>query len=234
MPQGKWIVALDGPAGAGKSTVSRRLAQALGFALVDTGAIYRSVALKAQNSGVAMDDDAALAALVANMDLQFRFEGDVNHVVMEGHDVTEAIRTPQMSRASSVVSARAVVRDGLLDLQRRLALRAPQPGAVLEGRDIGTVVFPDAEVKVFVDASVEERARRRHQELAQKGQQAALKDVQAEIEERDRQDSQRAAAPLRRAPDARLVDTTGLSVTALVELLTGWVHEAQRQTPDPV
>jgi cytidylate kinase len=230
MPQGKWIVALDGPAGAGKSTVSKRLAHTLGFALVDTGAIYRSMALLAQQRGISFTDDAALAAQVERVDLRFEFLGDVNHVYLENRDVTEAIRTPAMSLAASTVSARPVVRAGLLGLQRRLALGASQRGAVLEGRDIGTVVFPDADVKVFMDASVEERARRRHAELRSKGQELPLAQVRAEIVARDAQDAGRETAPMKPAEDARMLDTTGLSVDTLVETMAGWVRERMQRT----
>jgi cytidylate kinase len=226
MPGGKLIVALDGPAGAGKSTVSRRVAQALGFAYVDTGAIYRCIALKATLQGVAVGDDAALRGLVENVQVAFEFSGDVNRVKLDGRDVTDAIRTPENSRAASVVSARPVVRAGLLGLQRRLALDAPQPGAVLEGRDIGTVVFPDAELKVFLDASVTERARRRHQELLDKGGDVpSLEQVQADIVHRDAQDSQREAAPLRRATDARVLDSTAHTPQQVVEIVVGWARE---------
>lgn len=230
MPQGKWIVALDGPAGAGKSTVSKLLAQRLGFALVDTGAIYRCIALKAARAGLSSAPDDALGDLVSRVRVGFEFKGDINRVTMDGDDVTEAIRTPANSRAASDVSARPVVRQGLLALQRRLALDAPQPGAVLEGRDIGTVVFPDAEVKVFMDASVEERARRRHQELLAKGGATpSLDEVKADIVARDAQDSGRSAAPLKRADDARLLDSTTLTVEQMVDTLARWVEDVRAQ-----
>jgi cytidylate kinase len=224
MPHGKFIVALDGPAGAGKSTVSRLTASRLGFTLVDTGAIYRSVALLATRRGVAHTDDLALGPLVATARVRFELRGERNHVFLDQDDVTDAIRTPENSLAASTVSARPVVRDGLLSLQRRLALETADPGAVLEGRDIGTVVFPDAEVKVFLTASVDERARRRHQELLAKGDAPPLTRIHDEIVQRDAQDSGRAAAPLKQALDAVPVDTTGLTLQQVVEKIVALVE----------
>jgi cytidylate kinase len=226
MPQGKTIVAIDGPAGAGKSTVSRMLAERLGYVLVDTGALYRCIALMAQRTG-ALEDDAALTPLAEGLPVRFELVGGLNRVYLRGEDVTEAIRTPTISLETSRVSARPAVRTKLLDLQRRLALDAVEPGAVLEGRDIGTVVFPDAELKVFLDAPVDERARRRHQELAQMGQATSLQQVRAEIVERDAQDSQRAAAPLKRAWDAVLLDSTGLTPEQIVDRLAAWALQVR-------
>src|SRR5437764_4577870 len=170
------IVAIDGPAGAGKSTVARQLARKLGFSMIDTGAIYRSVALAARRAEVPWDDDDGLRKLLdAGLGLQFRDD----RVLLNGHDVTEAIRTPEISRGASVVSARPVVREKLLGLQRELG-RSASRGAVLEGRDIGTVVFPDADVKFFLTASDDARARRRHAELSGKGRPVPLAEVLAD------------------------------------------------------
>ncbi len=207
------IVAIDGPAGAGKSTVARQLARRLGFTIIDTGAIYRSVALAALRAGVAWDDDVALGRLL-DPGLGIAFAGE--RVLLRGEDVTAAIRTPEISRGASVVSARPVVRQKLLQLQRDLGRGAPR-GAVLEGRDIGTVVFPDADVKFFLTASAEARAGRRHAELAEKGVPVPLAEVLADQRQRDRDDTERALAPLRAAPDAIVIDTTGLDLEEVVD-----------------
>jgi cytidylate kinase len=207
------IVAIDGPAGAGKSTVARQLARRLGFSMIDTGAIYRSVALAAQRDGIAWDDDRGLGELL-DRGLRLAFDGE--RVLLAGEDVSEAIRTPEMSRGASVVSARPVVRQKLLQLQRDLG-RTASRGAVLEGRDIGTVVFPDAQVKFFLTASDEARAGRRHAELVEKGVEVPLSEVLADQRRRDRDDSERAIAPLKAAPDAIRVDTTGLDLDQVVE-----------------
>jgi cytidylate kinase len=222
-----FIVAIDGPAGAGKSTASRRVAAKLGFAMVDTGAIYRAVALAATRAGVALDDDGRLAQLLPEVEIRFgpaAADGGGPRVLLGGEDVSREIRTPPMSLGASKVSARPVVRAGLLDLQRRLALAPENAGAVLEGRDIGTVVFPDADAKFFLTASPEERARRRHAELRAKGDASSLEEVLADQLRRDRDDSERAVAPLRPASDAVVVDTTGLALEAVVERLVAEVQ----------
>lgn len=207
------IVAIDGPAGAGKSTVARQLARKLGFSMIDTGAIYRSVALAARRADIEWDDDDGLRRLL-DAGLGLTFHDD--RVLLNGHDVSEAIRTPEISRGASIVSARPVVREKLLGLQRDLGRRAPR-GAVLEGRDIGTVVFPDAEVKFFITASAEVRARRRHDELAEKGLTVPFEEVLADQRRRDKDDSERAIAPLKPAADALLVDTTGVDLDDVVK-----------------
>ncbi len=224
-----FIVAIDGPAGAGKSTAARRLAARLSFAMVDTGAIYRAVALAASRARIAFDDDGRLETLLPA--LRIRFEPPPSEqpaagqrIFLGDEDVSLQIRTPPMSLGASAVSARPVVRAALLDLQRRLATAPSHPGAVLEGRDIGTVVFPDADVKVFLTASPEVRAKRRYQELVAKGEPASLEQVLAEQQRRDRDDSQRAVAPLRAAPDALLLDTSDLRPEAVVDALQGAVE----------
>jgi CMP/dCMP kinase len=220
-----FIVAIDGPAGAGKSTAARRLANRLGFAMVDTGAIYRAVALAAARDEIAFDDDVRLAALLPTLRIRFDpAEGGGQRVLLDGADVSAAIRTPPMSLGASAVSARPVVRDALLDLQRRLATAEGHRGAVLEGRDIGTVVFPDADIKFFLTAAPEVRARRRHAELQAKGQPAPIAEVLADQQKRDLDDSQRAVAPLRAAADALLVDTSELSLDGVVDALADAVR----------
>lgn len=232
-PRRPFIVAVDGPAGAGKSTASRRLAARLGFAMVDTGAIYRTVALAATRRGIALDDDGALGELLPTLVIHFApsgIPGGGQRVLLGDEDVSVEIRTPPMSLGASKVSARPVVRAGLLELQRRLALSPENRGAVLEGRDIGTVVFPDADAKFFLVATPEERARRRHAELAARGDPARFEDVLADQLKRDRDDSQREIAPLRPAEDAVVVDTSGTPLEAVVEALAGEI-EARLRAP---
>ena len=224
-----FIVAIDGPAGAGKSTAARRLASRLGFAMVDTGAIYRVVALAAARAGIAYDDDRRLAGLLPTLRIRFEAPPPWNpaagqKVLLEEEDVSFAIRTPPMSLGASAVSARPVVRSALLDLQRRLATAAGNRGAVLEGRDIGTVVFPDADIKFFLTARPEIRARRRHQELAAKGDPATIEEVLADQLKRDRDDSERAVAPLRPAGDAVVVDTSDRALDEVVAALVSAVE----------
>ncbi|MDP1921566.1 MAG: (d)CMP kinase [Myxococcales bacterium] len=221
------IVAIDGPAGAGKSSVSKILARRLAFTLVDTGAIYRCVALEARRQGIALDDDPKLQVLLQGLTVTFHIEDDQNHVFIEGKDVSEAIRTPEISLAASQVSSRPVVRNHLLDVQRRLALAA-QHGAILEGRDIGTVVFPDADVKVFLFANPEIRARRRFEELFEKGSEKPIGQVLDEQNRRDREDSQREVAPLKAADDAVQIDSTGLPLSQVVQQIEDLVQSRRR------
>lgn len=212
------VVAIDGPAGAGKSTVAKGVAAALGYTLVDTGSLYRAVALVARARGVSLDDRAgvegAAREAVASGHLRLgRAEKNVTRVLVDGEDPGDRIRTPEMSMGASAVSAYAGVREALLDAQRQFGAEG---GVVLEGRDIGTVVFPDAEVKVFLTASAAVRARRRCDELAARGVTASYEDTLADVEQRDRQDASRAIAPLRQADDAVLVDSSGLAPAAVI------------------
>lgn len=215
-----FIVAIDGPAGAGKSTVSRRVADRLGLVLIDTGAIYRTAALIAHRKS--LTEERAIAAELATLDLEFAG----GRVLLAGEDVSQAIRTPEISLLASHVSAMPAVRQALLELQRRSALRHLR-GAVVEGRDIGTIVFPDAPLKIFLTASIEERARRRFEELQRGGGAQSLEEVRDEIRRRDEKDSQRAVAPLKAASDACLVDTTGRSIEEIVEEIAGLAEKAE-------
>jgi cytidylate kinase len=226
------VIAIDGPAGSGKSTVAKRLAAALGHGLLDTGAIYRSLALAASKAGIAWDDATALAALAARLEISFHFDGQVNRVLLGGRDVTQAIRTPEMSDGASRVAALPAVRAALLGVQRRLAAAN---GVVAEGRDIGTVVLPDADLKVFLTADLDERARRRQLELEQLGPPtsgaaasstptasstaaaSSLAPQAAELAARDARDARREVAPLRVADGALVIDTTTMAVDEVVE-----------------
>jgi cytidylate kinase len=224
-----FIVAIDGPAGAGKSTVSKILASRLGFTLVDTGAIYRCAALIARREGLEENQGPALLNRLAEMDLSFRITGEENRVFLSGVEVTAEIRTPEISMAASRISSRPAVRQALLPLQRRLARQAER-GAVLEGRDVGTVVFPEAEAKFFLDAAPEVRAGRRHQELCRSGKQSSVEEVLADQTRRDRDDSSRAIAPLKAAEDAIWVDSSELSIAAVVQLLETIIRARMSQT----
>lgn len=207
------VIAIDGPAGAGKSTVARALAQRLGFFLLDTGAIYRCVAFQATRRGIPLDDPAALGALARDLDLRF---DESARVFLAGEDVSQAIRTPEMSQGASTVSAHPPVRDALLELQRRIASAGR---CVVEGRDIGTVVLPDAPLKIFLTASAEVRARRRFAELQARGVPATFADTLRELEDRDLRDSTREVAPLKQADDALVVDTSDMAQEAVVDRL---------------
>ncbi len=210
------VVTIDGPAGAGKSTVAKQLARKLGYGLLDTGAIYRAVALVAQRRGVAWSDAEPLAALARDLDIRFEFVGETNHVFVGGDDVTSAIRTPEISQGASQVSAHGPVRAALLDLQRRLGEGG---GVVVEGRDTGTVVFPQAQAKFFLVATPEERARRRVAELAERGTIVNYAETLAEMSERDTRDAGRDVAPMKPAPDAVLIDSSAMTIDAVVEAI---------------
>lgn len=217
MTRTRAVVAIDGPAGAGKSTAARLLAVRLGYVLVDTGALYRGVALASDEQGVPWDDGDALGRCADGLTLHFETGDDgAPRLFIDGRDRSRDIRTPHISQGASKVSAHPQVRDALLGLQRKLGADG---GVVLEGRDIGTVVFPDAEVKVFLTASAEARARRRHRELDERGTPQEYASVLSEIEERDRRDSQRPVAPLKPADDAVLLDTSDLTLDEVVERL---------------
>ena len=220
------IVAIDGPAGAGKSTVARRLAETLGFVLVDTGALYRAVALAALRAGIPRQDADAVGALARSLVERraIAFERDASRglrIRLDGDDVTDAIRTPDVGMGASTVSAYRPVREALLDLQRQ-AGRAG--GVVLEGRDIGTVVFPDADVKFFLTARIDVRARRRFDELTAAGAKSTFEETLADLERRDAQDTSRAIAPLKQADDAILVDSSEMAPDDAVALMAARVR----------
>jgi cytidylate kinase len=217
------VIAVDGPAGAGKSTVAQRLAERLGGVRLDTGALYRTVALVALERDVSWEDGPALGRLASELDLRFLPDAGGQRVLLGDRDITAAIRTPEVTRGSSLVSQHAPVRAALLSLQRSLASRGL---VVAEGRDMGTAVFPDAPVKFFLTASDEVRARRRWQELRDQGTDLDFDEVLADQRERDRSDSQRAESPLRQAPDAVVVDSTGLDIDQVVDHMAHVAREA--------
>jgi len=203
------VIAIDGPVGAGKSTVAKLVAQKLGYLYVDTGAMYRAVALKALRLGMDINDPIVMTMLAEATDIQLQQQDDGNvRVFLDGEDVTEAIRMPEVSEASSIVSAHEGVRKVLAERQKAMAELG---GVVMEGRDIQTVIAPDAEVKIFLTASLEERAKRRWLELQQKGISVSYEEVLQEVKERDERDKSRAIAPLRKAPDAVEIDTTKMT-----------------------
>lgn len=213
-------IAIDGPAGAGKSTISRRLAEELGFLHIDTGALYRTIGLYALRQGVDDTDAAAVEALLPEIHIDLRFSEGSQHVLLGGEDVSEAIRSPEASMAASHVSAHPAVRAFLLELQRSLAR---QHNVIMDGRDIGTVVLPDATVKIFLTATPEARARRRFLELREKGVPEDYEAVLRDVKQRDYNDSHRAVAPMKQAEDAWLCDTSELgfeqSVSAMAEYI---------------
>ena len=219
-------IAIDGPSGAGKSTVGRALAKRLRYLYIDTGAMYRAVALKVKEKALVLGDEAKLYALVSSLHITFVGKGQETAVLCNGEDVTKAIRSPEMSRLASDVSKKKVVREALVRKQREMAKGG---GVVLEGRDIGTVVFPDAEIKFYLDANTEERGRRRFKELVEKGMKVDFNDTLEEVRKRDHNDMSRAISPLRKAEDAFFIDSTGRTVEEIVEEMVQRVRARQRE-----
>ena len=216
-------IAIDGPAGAGKSTLAQALARELGYLYVDTGAIYRTVALRAREAGADPSDPEQVAPLLEDLDLRMDYGGDgVQRMYLSGRDVTETIRENEVSALASQVAALPAVREFLLDFQRK---QAREHNVVMDGRDIGTVVLPQAGVKIFLTAAPEARARRRTAELLQRGQDADFDEILREIRQRDEQDENRPVAPLRQAEDAALLDTTNLDLKGSLEALLTLVRE---------
>ncbi len=210
-------IAIDGPAGAGKSTFAKRLAKDLGFVYVDTGAIYRSVGLFAFKNGIAIEDIEKVAECLGDVKIEVSYDdGGTQHVMLNGSDVSKEIRLPEISTYASAVSALPQVREFLLNLQRDFAKRY---NVIMDGRDIGTVVLPDADLKIFLSASIEARAKRRYNELLEKNIKTTFEEVESDMVARDEHDSHRAVAPLRQAKDAVFVDTTDLSLEESFNLL---------------
>lgn len=208
------IVAIDGPSGSGKSTVGKAIARTLGYLYIDSGAVYRAVGLKAIETNTALEDSSSIAALAHQASITL--EGDPDHlrVLLDGRDVTNDIRLPDASRASSVVATIPEVREAVVEKLREMSL---ERSVVMDGRDIGTKVFPDALVKIFLDASLDVRARRRCEEERERGREVTVERIGAELKERDRRDTERAATPLMKAPDAIFIDTSAMPLERVID-----------------
>jgi cytidylate kinase len=223
------IIAIDGPSGAGKSTLSKLLARRLGYLNIDTGAMYRAVALAADRAGIFPTDEGSLARLCRNLTIDFIATAEGERVLLDGEDVSAAIRTPEISLLTSRVSAVAAVRQDMVRRQREMGEKG---GVVLEGRDIGTVVFPHADVKFFLSASSRERGRRRYEELRAKGIAVDLARTVAEVEARDAADTAREHAPLTQAPDAVVIDSTAFSIEEVLTEMVRIVEGRKQEAPD--
>ena len=221
----KFSVAIDGPAGAGKSTIAKAAAQALGFVYVDTGAIYRTVGLAAKGRGYAPDAREQVVAMLPELEIDMRYVDGVQRMFLDGTDVSEEIRTPEASHYASNVAAMPEVRDYLMEMQRRMAR---QYDVLMDGRDIGTVVLPNAQLKIFLTASAQERARRRFAQLQEKGTEETYESVLAEIIERDKRDSERETAPLKQADDAVLLDTSDMNPEESIRAVMNLVEERRK------
>lgn len=216
------VIAIDGPAGSGKSTLSRLLAEKFHWTYIDTGAMYRAVALRAYEQGIDIEDENSLKDFCSKINLYFENKNGINRIFIDGEDYSEKIRTPFVSRLSSDVSSQKVVRDAMVRLQRSLASKG---FIVMEGRDIGTVVFPDADVKLYLDASPEVRGKRRYKELKQKGEDVSLEKIIAEVKARDKQDSTSGHAPLKKADDAVCIDTSNMEMQDVLAKMLKIVKE---------
>jgi len=218
----KLTIAIDGPSGAGKSTVAMSFAKRLGYVYIDTGAMYRSVALRVKEKGISQEDELALNQLASSLHISFITQGEQTHVLCDGKDVTEAIRTPEISRLASIISKQKGVREALVQMQREMGEGG---GVILEGRDIGTVVFPDADVKFYLDAEGEERVKRRYHEMVEKGVRVDFKETQEELIQRDHNDMHRDRSPLKKAEDAVFIDSTHRSAEEVVEEMVRIIKE---------
>lgn len=222
------VITIDGPAGAGKSTVSRLVARRLDFVYLDTGAMYRAVALAAKKNGVDLEDHQSLGALCDKLDISFDNTTDPPRILLDSRDISREIRTPEIDMLASRVSAIKEVREAMTSLQRKVAAEAGK--VVAEGRDMGTVVFPNARWKFFLTATLDERARRRYEELIQRGEKISKSNVAKEMKKRDEQDSNRALAPLKPADDAMIIDTTNLSIDQVVNRICDIVDSTISQS----
>ena len=221
-------VAIDGPSGAGKSTVARAAAARLGYVYVDTGAMYRAIGLAVCRKGISSDDTAGIVAVLPEVQLDIRYEDSAQHILLCGEDVSDAIRTPEIAKYASKVSAVPEVRQFLLETQRDMAKNG---NILMDGRDIGTVILPDAPVKIFLTASAEARAQRRYLELHEKGQSITFDEVLHDIQQRDEQDMTRAVAPLKQAADAVLLDTSDISLEQSIEAVLRIIRERVEDKP---
>ncbi len=222
MNERKYIIAIDGPASSGKSTTARKLAAELAYVYIDTGAMYRACALRSHNDNIKLTDVDALTEMLNSISIDIRYQTDGNRLILDGEDVTGEIRKEHISRLASEIAVIGVVRERMVDLQRALGLNG---GVIMDGRDIGTVVFPNADFKFFMTADVRTRAKRRWKELLDKGVDTPLDKIEEELEWRDRNDSSREIAPLRQADDAIRVDTSDLTIDEQVKVLYQYIKD---------